>query len=203
MKNNPILILSGPSGAGKSTLCKKLFEKITNYYFSISTTTRDIRKGETHGKDYYFISKDEFKKSIENDEFLEWAEVHGNYYGTSKVYISQALSDNKLVVLDIDVQGQKNIIKKISNTISIFITTSNLSSLRTRLENRKTDEKHQIEKRLNNATKELSQIKNYDFLLINENLEKTFQEFYQIVLSIQHSIPRDLDIDNFVSEWEI
>lgn len=202
MNNNPLVILSGPSGAGKSTLCKKLFTKITNYYFSISTTTRQPRDGEKHGVDYYFTSKEEFQKSIDNDEFLEWAEVHGNYYGTSKIYINKALSKDKLVILDIDVQGQKLIKQKTKNIISIFISTSNLSTLQKRLKSRNTDSLEQIEKRLENAISEISQIKKYDFFVVNDDLDTAFEEFYNIILSCKNTISSDINIDEFVNEWK-
>ena len=202
MNNNPLVILSGPSGAGKSTLCKKLFKKITNYYFSISTTTRKPRDGEKHGVDYYFTSKEEFQKSIDNDEFLEWAEVHGNYYGTSKIYINKALSKDKLVILDIDVQGQKLIKQKTKNIISIFISTSNLSTLQKRLKSRNTDSLEQIEKRLENAISEISQIKEYDFFVVNDDLDTAFEEFYNIILSCKNTISSDVNIDEFVNEWK-
>ena len=200
--NNPLIILSGPSGAGKSTLCKRLFKKINNYYFSVSTTTRDPRNGEKHGDDYYFISKEEFEKSIENKEFLEWAKVHGNYYGTSKVHIDKALSQNKLTILDIDVQGQETIRKNTNNVISIFISTSNLSILKERLTNRKTDTTEQIDKRLNNAIGEIKKIDNYDFFLINDDLEIAFKEFYQIIQSCKNTISPHIDIEQFVDNWK-
>lgn len=199
---NPLVILSGPSGAGKSTLCKKLFEKIDNYYFSVSTTTREPRNGEKDGVDYYFISKEEFKKSIENDEFLEWAEVHGNYYGTSKIHINNALSQNKLTILDIDVQGYDTIRQNTNDIVSIFISTSNLSTLKQRLTNRETDTKEQIDKRLNNAISEIKKIKTYDFFLINDDLEKAFKEFYNIIKSCNNKISPHMDIDNFVDNWK-
>jgi guanylate kinase len=201
--NNPLIILSGPSGAGKSTLCKKLFKKIDNYYFSISTTTREPRNGEKDGVDYYFVSKEEFKKSIKNKEFLEWAEVHGNYYGTSKVYIDNALTQNKLTILDIDVQGQEIIKKDINNLISIFISTSNLSLLKKRLTARQTDTKEQIDKRLNNAIGEIKKIKNYDFFLINDDLDIAFKEFYHIIKSCKNTISPDIVVENFINKWKI
>ena len=101
-----ILIISGPSGCGKSTLLKEVYKEIDNYYFSISTTTRAPRVGETNGIDYFFVTKEEFEKDIENDDFLEYAKVHDNYYGTSLKPIKKALEEGKLVIFDIDVQGQ-------------------------------------------------------------------------------------------------
>lgn len=200
--NNPLVILSGPSGAGKSTLCKKLFEKIDNYYFSISTTTRSPRDGEKDGKDYYFTTKEEFKKSIDNEEFLEWAEVHGNYYGTSKIHINNSLKQNKLTILDIDVQGQETIKKNTKNIISIFISTSNLTILKDRLISRKTDTQEQIDKRLNNAIGEIEKISNYDFFITNDDLEVAFEEFYHIIKSCKNTISPSVDIEKFVNIWK-
>ncbi len=200
--NNPLVILSGPSGAGKSTLCKKIFEKIDNYYFSISTTTRLPRDGEEDGKDYYFTTKEKFKQSIKDEEFLEWAEVHGNYYGTSKIHINKSLKKNQLTILDIDVQGQENIKRNTKNIVSIFISTSNLSTLRNRLTSRKTDTKEQIDKRLNNATSEIEKIGNYDFFIINDDLDVAFEEFYHIIKSCKNTISPDLDIKVFADNWK-
>jgi guanylate kinase len=168
-----ILVLSGPSGCGKSSMLKKLFDEFDNYYFSISTTTRDIREGEVEGRDYYFIDKEQFEKDIEEEMFLEWAVVHGNYYGTSIRPVLDALQEDKLVIFDIDVQGYKIIKEKLDNfTTSIFITTPSHNCLQVRLINRKTDSKEVIERRLDNAYEEMKHIKSYDYFIINDDLDK-------------------------------
>ena len=126
-----ILLLSGPSGCGKSSLLNEVYKGIDNYFFSISTTTREPREGETHGVEYFFITKDEFEKDIEAGNFLEWAKVHGNYYGTSLLPIKKALEDGKLVIFDIDVQGFEQVIKKFKDiTTTVFITTPSLEILK-------------------------------------------------------------------------
>ena len=147
-----ILLLSGPSGCGKSSLLKKLYTQINNYYFSISTTTREPRDGETDGVDYFFVTQEEFKKDIQRGNFLEWAEVHGNYYGTSLSPINEALQEGKLVIFDIDVQGFQQVIDKLKDiTTTVFITTPTLNELEKRLISRGTDTQEVIEKRLQNA----------------------------------------------------
>ncbi|MBR0071397.1 MAG: guanylate kinase, partial [Campylobacter sp.] len=176
-----ILLISGPSGSGKSTLINRLMKEEKDIYFSISCTTREIRQGEKDGVDYYFLSVDEFKKGIENGEFLEWALVHKNYYGTSLKPVLKAFSENKVVIFDIDVQGFDIARSKFKDEItSVFITTKNSTELRTRLEKRGTNSQDDIERRLNNAVGEMSHIKDYDFLLINDDLEQTYDKFKSI-----------------------
>ena len=167
-----ILLLSGPSGCGKSSLLKEVYKVIDNYYFSISTTTRDPRVGEKDGVDYYFVSKEEFKNDIKDGNFLEWAEVHGNYYGTSLKPINKALDESKLVIFDIDVQGFEQVIKKLrSITTTVFITTPTIEELEKRLYNRDTDSKEVIEKRISNAKIEIEYINQYDYFIVNDDLK--------------------------------
>lgn len=167
-----ILLLSGPSGCGKSSLLKEVYKVIDNYYFSISTTTREPRAGEQDGVDYFFVSKEEFRKDIEDDNFLEWAEVHGNYYGTSLKPINKALNEKKLVIFDIDVQGFEQVIDKLSSiTTTVFITTPTIKELEKRLYTRNTDSKDVIEKRIKNAKVEIEYIDKYDYFIVNDDLE--------------------------------
>lgn len=176
-----ILILSGPSGCGKSTLLKEVYKDISDYYFSISTTTRAAREGEKHGVDYYFVSKEEFEKDIEAGNFLEYANVHGNYYGTSLKPIMRALHENKLVIFDIDVQGHKIVRKKLNDIItSVFITTPSLKELEFRLNNRSTDSKEVIQKRIINAQEEIKSFLKYDYLIINDNLQEASKQLVSI-----------------------
>lgn len=176
-----ILILSGPSGCGKSTLLKEVYKDISDYYFSISTTTRAAREGEKHGVDYYFVSKEEFEKDIEAGNFLEYANVHENYYGTSLKPIMKALHENKLVIFDIDVQGHKIVRKKLNDIItSVFITTPSLKELEFRLNNRSTDSKEVIQKRIINAQEEIKSFLKYDYLIINDNLQEASKQLVSI-----------------------
>jgi guanylate kinase len=171
-KKGAILILSGPSGCGKSTLLKEVYKDIEDYYFSISTTTRSPRIGEINGVDYFFVSKEEFENDIKNDDFLEYAKVHDNYYGTSLKPINKALEEGKLVIFDIDVQGHEIVRSKLNSIVtSVFITTPSLEVLEARLNSRNTDSVEIIEKRIKNAKGEVEYFQDYDYLIINDNLE--------------------------------
>jgi len=200
MKGN-ILVVSGPSGSGKSTLMHEMIKRIDNTYFSISTTTREKRNGEVEGKDYFFISKDEFKKGIEEGNFLEWARVHDNYYGTSLKPILKELSNGKMVIFDIDVQGHKIAKEKFGNIItSVFVTTPNLEILKERLIQRGTDSSKSIERRLNNAISEMTRIKEYDFLLVNDYFDKTLESLVSIAYASKNRIS-SLNTEEFISSW--
>ncbi|MEA3513649.1 MAG: guanylate kinase [Campylobacterota bacterium] len=181
LNKGAILLISGPSGCGKSSLLKELYKSFDNYYFSISTTTREPRDGEVDGVDYMFTTKELFKKDISNDNFLEWAEVHGNYYGTSLKPINKALDEGKLVIFDIDVQGFEQVIKKLEDvTTTVFITTPTLGDLEKRLVLRDTDSKETIEKRINNAKIEINYVDQYDYLIINDDLELASKQLISI-----------------------
>lgn len=196
-----ILLISGPSGSGKSTLINRLMKEEKDIYFSISCTTREIRQGEKDGVDYYFLSVDEFKKGIENGEFLEWALVHKNYYGTSLKPVLKAFSENKVVIFDIDVQGFDIARSKFKDEItSVFITTKSSTELRTRLEKRGTNSQEDIERRLNNAVGEMSHIKDYDFLLINDDLEQTYNKFKSIFKSLKCKT-KYANLSEFIDKW--
>lgn len=172
-----ILVISGPSGSGKSTLLKRLLKDLDNVYFSLSSTTRAKRENETDGVNYHFISKDEFKKGIKNNEFLEWAKVHGNFYGTSISPVLNALSESKIVVFDIDVQGFKIAKKQFSDVItSVFVSTPSKKELKKRLKDRNTESKESLEERIKNAITEMKQIHKYDYYITNDNIEKAYKQ---------------------------
>jgi len=196
-----ILIISGPSGSGKSSLMSKMIETIDDIHFSISTTTRERREGEEEGKDYYYITKDEFRQDMADGTFLEWAKVHDNYYGTSLKPILKALHQGKLVVFDIDVQGHKIAREKFGNIItSVFLTTLNQEILRKRLEDRGTDTREVIEKRIGNAVSEMTRIREFDYILINDNFEKTLNELLSIAISSRTQVS-SIDSEEFISSW--
>lgn len=179
-----LLVISGPSGCGKSSLLKEVYKSIKNYYFSISTTTRAPRDGEKDGVDYYFVTKEEFEADIKADNFLEYAEVHGNYYGTSLKPIQKALKEAKLVIFDIDVQGHAIIKEKLGHLItSVFITTPNLAELENRLKNRGTDSIEVIEKRIKNSKIEIKELDKYDYVIINDVLEKAADDLVSVAKS--------------------
>ena len=196
-----ILIISGPSGSGKSTLLSRLLKEESDLYFSISSTTRAPRQGETDGVNYYFTSEDEFKKGIDADEFLEWACVHGNYYGTSLKPVLKALEEGKIAIFDIDVQGF-NIAKSkfAKNITSVFITTASKNELKSRLQNRGTDSAETIEKRLINAVGEMEHILEYDYFLINDDLQSCYENLRGILRSMRLKTS-NLDAKEIINKW--
>ena len=200
-KKGAILIISGPSGCGKSTLLKEVYKEISDYYFSISTTTREPRVGEENGVDYFFVTKEEFEKDIANDDFLEYALVHGNYYGTSLKPINKALEESKLVIFDIDVQGHEIVRNKLDSIVtSVFITTPNLNELENRLTSRNTDSSEIIEKRVKNAKIEVDYFQDYDYLIINDNLELAAKQLVSIA-NITRIKSKLFDKEKIVSTW--
>jgi guanylate kinase len=196
-----LLVLSGPSGCGKSSLVNEVLKENDDIYFSISTTTRDARAGEEEGKDYYYISKEQFQKEIEEGLFLEWAEVHGNYYGTSIKPIEDALSKDKLVIFDIDVQGHEIVKKRYASIMtSLFITTPNKEILKERLIKRATDKIEVIESRIINAKSEMERIEEYDYLLVNDDFKLSLDNFKSIVKVARLKRPEN-QIEQFRVCW--
>lgn len=201
MGKGAILVLSGPSGAGKSTIIHQASRHIGSFYFSISTTTRPPREGELHGREYFFVSKEEFEKDIEKGYFLEYAKVHDNYYGTSLKPVNTALQEGKLVIFDIDVQGHKLVREKLDDiTTSAFITPPSLEELQRRLEERSTDEEVIIKNRIENAKKEILMIKEYDFIIINDDLSKAVNEFISIANAARLKRSAE-DKKDFLQKW--
>lgn len=197
-----ILVLSGPSGAGKSSLIKKIEDEIGAYYFSISTTTRPMREGEIDGVHYHFVSKEQFESDIEEENFLEYAVVHGNYYGTSIKPVKKALKAGKLVLFDIDVQGHDAVQKRLADiTTSVFVTTPTLRELEHRLTARGTDAQEIIEKRIAMAKREVQRICEYDYLVINDDLDEAAKVLVNIAKAARMKIP-SIAINEFILEWE-
>ena len=175
-----LIIVSGPSGSGKSTVTKIVKDKL-NIPLSISATTRNPRDGEIDGKDYFFLSKEEFKNKIANDEFYEYAEVHGNYYGTLKKTVEENLDKGLNVILEIDVQGALIAKEKKKDAILVFFRTKDMEVLEKRLRDRKTDSEEVIQTRLKNAETELKYEDKYNYTIINENLDDSIQELIDII----------------------
>ena len=197
-----ILVLSGPSGAGKSTILKEIMNDIGECYFSISTTTRPMRTGEVEGIDYHFVTKEEFQEDIDNDMFLEYANVHGNYYGTSIRPVKKALKDGKLVIFDIDVQGNTVVTNRLGDiTTSVFISPPTLSALKERLEKRETDTQEVINARLKMAKREIQRISEYDYLIINDDLEEASAILKTIAKAARLKVPGN-EINEFTQKWE-
>ncbi|MBW2412305.1 MAG: guanylate kinase [Deltaproteobacteria bacterium] len=176
-----LFILSAPSGAGKTTLRLALLKQITDLQYSISYTTRQPREGEQDGSDYYFITKDEFEKGIAEDRWAEWALVHGNYYGTSAVFLDDCLGAGRDVLLDIDVQGAAKIIKRYPDSVTIFIMPPSIEVLEERLQSRATDSKEMIRLRLKNAEAEMAQKKIYRHIIINDQLSDAVSELTSLI----------------------
>ena len=176
-----LFILSAPSGAGKTTLRLALLKQIRDLQYSVSYTTRQPRKGERNGSDYYFIARDEFEKGMAEDRWAEWAIVHGNYYGTSAVFLDNCLSAGQDVLLDIDVQGAAKIIKRYPDSITIFIMPPSIEVLKERLQSRSTDSKETIRLRLKNAEAEMAQKKMYRYIIINDQLSDAVAELVSLI----------------------
>jgi len=201
-KSGAVLVLSGPSGAGKSSLIKKIENDIGDFYFSISTTTRPMRDGEIEGVHYHFVDEEEFKKDVEADNFLEYAIVHGNYYGTSLKPVKEALLAGKLVLFDIDVQGNIAVNSRLGDiTTSVFITPPTLSELKKRLQNRSTDSEDVIQKRLKMAKREIQRISEYDYMVVNDDIDVAAQTLRLIAKAARMKIPSE-EINSFIQEWE-
>jgi len=197
-----ILVLSGPSGAGKSSLIAKVAKEIGPYYFSISTTTRPMRPGEIDGVHYHFTDEATFRKEIEEEMFLEYAIVHGNYYGTSITPVKQALSQGKLVIFDIDVQGHDAVQHRLGDiTTSVFITTPSLGELERRLSERATDSAEVIANRIEMARREIQRMSEYDFIIINDDLDEAAEKLVTVANAARLKVPT-LQINAFVQEWE-
>ena len=177
-----LVVISGPSGVGKSTLLHRLFQEYPDKVsFSVSYTSRNPRNGETHGKDYYFTDTETFKKKIENNDFLEWACVHDNYYGTGKAEVEEILLSGKNCILDIDVQGANSVRNTRIPAIFLFIAPENIEVLKNRLEKRGTESQEAIERRLKNAIGEIAQKNKYDYVIINKDLDDAYRELQKYI----------------------
>ncbi len=201
LQKGAILVLSGPSGAGKSTIIQAASEEIGEYYFSISTTTRSPRIGEEDTKDYFFVTKESFEEDIKAGNFLEYAQVHGNYYGTSLKPVREALEEGKLVIFDIDVQGHRLVRAKMNDiTTSAFITPPTLNELETRLRARCTDDESVIRQRLKNAKEEILAVGEYDFTIINDTIEDAVREFVIVAKAARLKQSQE-DEEKFITYW--
>ncbi len=192
MRGN-LFIISSPSGGGKGTLIKRVLASVPNLSYSVSFTTRDQRPGEVDGKDYNFVSKDEFEELIENDEFLEYANVHGNYYGTSKKIIEKETAKGNDVILEIDVQGAELIRQKTHGSVGIFILPPSYSILRQRLEARNTESETVLTLRLENAGDEVARFDEFDFAVINDELDVAVESLKSIIISERHRCDRQIE----------
>jgi len=183
MREGILFILSGPAGSGKTTLTKKLIEKFSDIRFSVSCTTRKKRPGELDGVDYRFLSEGEFKEMIQKGGFAEWATVHGNLYGTPIKELENSILTGVDLILDLDVQGARNIRGKYSSGVYIFLVPSSFDVLRERLIKRQSDEQFEIKKRLEDAKKEMEEVQIYDYIIINDSLDEALEKLAAIVVA--------------------
>lgn len=197
-----LLVVSGPSGAGKGTICKALLNKNDQIKLSVSATTRKPRNGEVHGVNYFFIEKEEFTRMIENGEFLEHAQIYDNFYGTPKAAIIECLEKGQDVILEIEMQGARQIKEVYPEGVFIFVLPPSLEELKSRIVGRGTETQEEIEKRFSCAFKEINQIVNYDYFIVNEDIEKSVNDVEAIISAEKNKVTRYKNniIDKFKEE---
>jgi guanylate kinase len=183
-KQGKLFVVSAPSGAGKTSLCNRLLENYKDSLrYSISYTTRKSRFDEKDGVDYYFIDVPTFKDMIEKGDFIEWAEVHGNYYGTSKQTVDNIIASGYDVLLDIDPQGARQLKSKLDYGVYIFVTAPSIAELEKRLTNRRTEPEDVLRLRIENARKEIHHYNEYDYVLVNKNFEEAFKKLEAVYMA--------------------
>lgn len=192
-KRGMLIVLSGPSGVGKGTVRKEIFsQEGNNFDYSISMTTRQMRPGEVNGKDYYFVSKEEFEKEIADGGMLEYAQYVDNYYGTPLKYVNEMLDAGKDVFLEIEVKGAMQVRKKVSDGLFIFLTPPDLMELRQRIINRGTDDLETIDKRMEKAKDEIEMMQNYDYAVVNDEVAKAAEKIKTIIRAERWRVKRFL-----------
>ncbi len=196
MNKGRVYIISGPSGSGKDSVMKKVFEKQPDIAFSISSITRDMRPGEVEGEKYNFISRERFEQMIKNDELLEHNVFVGNYYGTPKAPVINCIENGKDMLIEVDVNGAEQIREKMPEAVSIFIMPPSLEVLKKRLTGRGTDSAEVIEKRLNEALREIASAKDYDYIVVNDDLETAADDFVKIMSVDKFKTDRNFELIN-------
>ncbi|MBP1924879.1 guanylate kinase [Sedimentibacter acidaminivorans] len=191
MSNGLLVVISGPSGSGKGTICKRLIDEIENINVSVSATTRKPRVGEIEGKNYFFIDEDDFVKKINNDEFLEHALVYGNYYGTPKKIVLKQLEEGKDIILEIDIQGALKVKENYPKGVFIFILPPSLEELKNRIEGRGTDSKEVIHRRLKCAYDELNYAFEYDYVVLNDEVDSAVEKIKEIISAEKNKSARN------------
>jgi len=181
-----LVIISAPSGTGKTTVCKKLLETNNGFEFSVSCTTRSPRPGEVNGREYYFLTRDEFEKKVKRGEFAEWEKIFHNYYGTLKSALEKAIRDGKILLLDVDVKGGLNIRKFYpENSVSIFLLPPSEEELDRRLRSRGTDNEDSLRMRKKRAHQELKLGEQYDYKIVNDRLDETVNKVLEIIEEVK------------------
>jgi len=200
MNKGSLFIISGPSGSGKDTVLKEVFKLLPDVAFSISTITRPMRPGEVEGEKYNFVSKEKFLSMLENDELLEFNEYVGNFYGTPRKPVEQALLNGQDMLLEVDVNGAFKVKNKMPEAVSIFIMPPSFTELKRRLSSRGTDDEAVINKRMNEALREIENAVNYDYIVVNDNILAAAQDVEHIILSSRLKTARKKEIINEVLE---
>ncbi len=190
-KRGILLVVSGFSGAGKGTLMKELVKRYENYALSISATTRSPREGEADGREYFFLSREQFEKRIADHALIEHAEYCGNYYGTPRDYVEKELAAGRDVILEIEIQGALKIKEQYPDALLLFVSTPDAAELRRRLSGRGTETEEVIQKRLCRAAKEAEGIEAYDYIVINDDLETCVKELHGIIAAAHHAPGRN------------
>jgi len=190
LKKGILFVLSGPSGAGKNTLLNAVLEKVPEVYYSVSATTRPSRPGEVHGRNYFFLSPEEFKQGIEAGEFLEWTEFCGHYYGTPRRFIDEQLAEGKSVIMDIDINGAAQIKRQLPQVVSVFLLPPNLTVLHQRLVGRASEGEKAIRERLDKALCEVQALADYDYVIVNEDLHLAVERMKAIIIAERQRVSR-------------
>jgi len=186
MKREGVLyVISAPSGAGKTTLCKEIIDIFPNLRHSVSYTTRPPRTGEVHGRDYFFVGTEEFSRMVGAGEFAEWAEVHGNLYGTSLATLKECRSQGIDLILDIDCQGARQLKGRFEGGVYIFVLPPSIAELRRRLDTRSSDTEEVIERRINNAAGEIKEARWYDYIIINDKFSEAVEQLKSVLIAEQ------------------
>ena len=190
MNKGILVVVSGFSGAGKGTVMKALLEKYDNYALSVSVTTRNPRPGETEGKEYFFRTREEFGKLIEEDALIEYAQYVENFYGTPRAYVEQQLAAGKDVILEIEIQGAMKVKEKLPEALLVFITPPSMEELKKRLIGRGTETMDVIQSRIARAHEEAQGMEDYDYLVLNDQLEECVERVHQIIQSEHYRMSR-------------
>ncbi len=193
-KKGILLIVSGPSGAGKGTICSLLLQKYSQIYYSVSMTTRTPRKGEVNGKDYHFVSKQEFEKLIAENAFLEYAQVYDNYYGTLRSHILGKINQGIDVLLEIEIDGASQVKEKFPDGVTVFILPPSIDELLNRIKSRGKDDEEAVKKRIARADSELKQAAHYDYAVLNEQLLIAVETLYSIIIAEKSKAKRNIQL---------
>ena len=193
MSRGVLVVVSGFSGAGKGTIMKSLMAKYDNYALSVSATTRNPRPGEEDGREYFFRTREEFEEMIDQDQLIEYAQYVGNYYGTPKAYVEEQLSQGRDVILEIEIQGARKIKKKFPDAVLVFVTAPSMEELKERLVGRGTETQTVIRQRLARASQEAEGVEEYDYLLVNDELDQAVDRLHNVIQSEHFAMKRNLD----------